>query len=433
MRQIEEAPAQQILNTGCTVGQSYVRANADDVADGLVIANDSCWSCLCRRCRPSHAQGYPLAECSCSCCCCWCLLPLRLSCACCIGSCKGCFQHPKPFAEWNCMYTAALNIMQTLTAAVPINNFYAVQTITDVPIPSLILPPSIRISEVNVGNVTGEWLEIEGVSSPKVILYFHGGAFVLCRARTERMIAANLLLAIGGCKLFSADYPRPPKDPFPSALNAALQTWQWLTQDQGVLPKDLVVAGDSAGGNLAISLMLHLQTLGNALPAGALLLSPWIDISPFESESWRDFAKFDYIAQRTMIEEFVSLYATNHSGNDPLLAPIHASPDQLRNLPPLWISVGGAEVLRSSIEQFSSKVSTAGNVVQVFVGEGMPHVFQLCFFAFKPPRAEQLPRYVCCFRACCTNPHSDDPKHPVWESLEDAHHFIWSQKIWGHL
>lgn len=321
--------------------------------------------------------------------------------------------------------------MQALASSVPTSNLYAVQAITDVPIPFLILPPSINIREVNAGNVAGEWLEIAGVSSRKVILYFHGGAFVLCRARTERMIAANLLLAIGGCKLFSADYPRPPSEPFPTALHSAASTWRWLTQEQGIRPKDITIAGDSAGGNLAISLMLHLQTLGEELPAGAVLLSPWIDMRPFHTESWRAFAQYDYIAQQTMVEEFVSLYATHHSCLDPLVAPLHASPDQLQKLPPLWISVGGAEVLRSSIEKFSSEATTAGNAVQLFVGEGMPHVFQLCFFAFKPPRAEQLPRCVCCFRKCCEDASGESARHPVWESLEEARRFVWSQKVWG--
>lgn len=321
--------------------------------------------------------------------------------------------------------------MQAAGAAVPIGNIYAMQAIADLPMPTLLLPRGIKVTQVEIGDVAGEWLEPAGLPCRKTVLYFHGGAFVLCRARTERMIAANLIKAVGGCRLFCADYAKPPAHPYPAALDSAVKTWRWLTQEQGVLASDIVVSGDSAGGNLAIALLFQLQALGEQIPSGAVLLSPWVEMLPFDSESWKSSAKYDYIAQQAMVEKVATLYAAPSMHSNPFVAPLHASPEQLRGMPPLWISVGGAEVLRSSIQEFASKVARSGGQVEVYVGGGMPHVYQLCFFAYKPPRAEQLPRCYCCCRDCCVDSSNERNLNPVWESLEQARGFIWSQKVWG--
>ncbi|CAE7386685.1 est [Symbiodinium natans] len=109
-----------------------------------------------------------------------------------------------------------------------------------------------------------------------------------------RDVCEGNVKALGGCRCFSVDYPKPPQAPYPAALENALEVWQWL-RDQGLKAKDVVVSGDSAGGNLALALLLKLQAIGAEMPAGAVLLSPWVEMLPFNSKSWTHNAAYDYI------------------------------------------------------------------------------------------------------------------------------------------
>ncbi|CAE8647536.1 unnamed protein product [Polarella glacialis] len=417
-----------------------VSPNASDAIrnsrSGRRSEKGSAWALCCMSCRPSHSEGYELAQCSFTCTCAWCLLPCRLAGSLCTASYTG-YLADHPYPEWNCLYYIQFRLLQLLASAAPRGNLYALQAVTQVPFPTWLLPRGVRIRKVSDGAVCGEWLEPSTPEVPvKTVLYFHGGAFVLCKARTERMIIANLLKALGRCRIFAADYAKPPAQQHPAALLSALESWRWLTQKAGIRPKDIVIGGDSAGGNLALALLLNLQSLGEEMPSGGLLLSPWVELLPFESESWKNSAKHDYIAHRDLVVEFATLYAGDASPRDPLVAPLHASPEQLHSLPPLWVSIGGAEVLRSSIEDFVARARSAGVSVQVYLGAGMPHVYQLCYLAFPPPRSGQLPKCCCC-GFCCREcvptgpPEQGQRLHPVWDSLEDARRFVWSQEVWG--
>lgn len=413
------APTQEVFEDG---GSSREVVLADEAG--------SCWSRSFESCRPGRAEGFDVAACSAGCTCGWCCLPVHLGIGCCKGLCCGCSKHP--FAEWNWTYYLGLQVMKSLASHVPFGNLYAIQVLTDAPMPMPILPPDLVVREVSEGNVRGEWTEPSKLQTAKTLLYFHGGAFVLCRARTERMVVGNLVKALGGCRCFAVDYPKPPQAPYPAALENAIEVWQWLLA-QGLRGKDIVVSGDSAGGNLALALILKLQALGAELPAGAVLLSPWVEMLPFASKSWKQNEAYDYIGQKTMMEEFVSLYTAGADHQDPLVAPLHASLEELATLPPLWISVGGGELLRSSIEGFAFRVIQASGDVHLYVGPGMPHVYQLCFWAYRPPTAEQLPR--CCWSCRMLCPHhctsSAEDAGPVWESMDQARRFVWSRKVWG--
>ncbi|CAK9117045.1 unnamed protein product [Durusdinium trenchii] len=391
-------------------------------------SEETCWSKACPNCRPAFQEGFELSACSAGCTCGWLCLPIHLA----FGCCKGllCGRLRRHFPEWSWSYYIGLQIMKSLASNVPYRNLYAVQVLTDAPMPTPIIPPELTVRQVSEGNVRGEWTEPTKLQTAKTLVYFHGGAFVLCRARTERMIVGNLVKALGGCRAFNVDYPKPPHSPFPAALENALEVWDWLLA-QGIRPEDVVVSGDSAGGNLALSLLFRLQARGSSMPAGAVLLSPWVEMLPFSSPSWTDNAPYDYIGQRSMMEQFVSMYTSGASHSDPLVAPLHASTQQLSALPPLWISVGGAEMLRSSIEGFAFRAHQANCEVRLYVGPGMPHVYQLCFWAYRPPNANLLPR--CCWscRYLCPATCTREDPGPVWESMEQARHFVWSRKVWG--
>ncbi|CAJ1386156.1 unnamed protein product [Effrenium voratum] len=388
----------------------------------------SCWSKSFPSCRPASQQGFELSACSAGCTCGWLCLPVHLAVGCGKGLCCGLSQHP--FPEWSCSYYVGLQVMKSLASHVPRNNLYAVQVLTDAPMPTPILPPGLAVREVCEGNVRGEWTEPTKLQTAKTLVYFHGGAFVLCRARTERMIVGNLVKALGGCRAFNVDYPKPPLAPYPAALDNALEVWEWLLA-QDVRPKDVVLAGDSAGGNLALALLLRLQATGAEMPAGAVLLSPWVEMLPFSSKSWKENHKYDYIGQEAMMEQFVSMYTAGADHQSPFVAPLFASPEQLQKLPPLWISVGGTEMLRSSIEGFAFRAIQANSDVHLYVGPGMPHVYQLCFWAYRPPSAEQLPRCCWACQTLCPDQCTSETAAPVWESMEQARRFVWSRKVWG--
>eukprot|EP01065_Artemidia_motanka_P036749 TRINITY_DN4475_c0_g1_i2.p1 TRINITY_DN4475_c0_g1~~TRINITY_DN4475_c0_g1_i2.p1 ORF type:complete len:442 (+),score=141.93 TRINITY_DN4475_c0_g1_i2:54-1328(+) len=384
----------------------------------------TCCAACCSFCRPSHVGESVVAGCSLCCACKWFLFPFRLGCGCLYDqlTCKGC--RGQEFPEWNCVYTMSLGLMQRMARAAPTDNVYCLQLVTDTGTPAPMLPSGFTVQRVNdrATGVKGEWWTAKvpkGMEQPRrTIMYFHGGAYVLCRAKSERMIGAALLESTGHCRIFAADYRRPPADPFPAPLEDAVAAYTWLRKQ--VPADEIIVAGDSAGGNLALALLFRLQQLGVQQPAGALLFSPWVQMFPFETDSWGGNARWDYIAERNLVDLFAGLYLGSASDRDPFVAPCNATAEQLSRLPPMWVSVGGAEVLRSSIQAFTDAASTAGASVEVFVGDGMPHVFQLFSFSFAPPRREFLPRICCCCGSCA------DPatKHPVWEAYRRSGEFV---------
>jgi acetyl esterase/lipase len=224
------------------------------------------------------------------------------------------------------------------------------------------------------------WVTPKAGAGETVLLYLHGGGYVLGSAQSYRATSSGL--AVGtGVRVLVPDYRLAPEHPYPAALEDALAAWRWL-RSTGVEPSRVVVAGDSAGGGLALALMGALVEAGEAPPAGAVLLSPWVDLA-CEAASHVDNAPYDMLTREALLE-WSRFYAGALELADPRISPLHAS---LRGLPPLYVQVGGVELFRDAVCQFAERARAAGVPVTLDLYEDMPHV--PCGLAAMSPRGRE--------------------------------------------
>ncbi|MEO8807994.1 MAG: alpha/beta hydrolase fold domain-containing protein, partial [Burkholderiaceae bacterium] len=234
---------------------------------------------------------------------------------------------------------------------------------------ALPVPRGVRYTDAVVGGVPGEWVEAEGSSTADTtLLYLHGGGFVGCSPRTHRSLTAAL--ALQGLRVFVPDYRLAPEHPFPAAPLDAQAVWRALRASQ---PGRMVVAGDSAGGNLALGLMLALRDAGEALPEAAVLFSPSTDLTG-ASPSLLGNAERDAMFRGDKLENLQRAYLVDADPALPLASPLLGD---LRGLPPMLLHVGEDEALRDDSLRLAQKARAAGVVVELRVFPGVPHVWQL--------------------------------------------------------
>jgi cation diffusion facilitator CzcD-associated flavoprotein CzcO/acetyl esterase/lipase len=241
-----------------------------------------------------------------------------------------------------------------------------VRRVFDQPLPT---PRGVRYTEAVVGGVRGEWVEAEqGAVAGTTLLYLHGGGFVGCSPRTHRSLTAAL--ALQGLRVFVPDYRLAPEHPFPAAVHDVQAVWHALRAAQ---PGRLVVAGDSAGGNLALGLMLALRDAGAALPDAAVLFSPSTDLTG-DSPSLYSNAERDAMFRGDQLDHLAVAYMAGGDRTQPLASPLLGD---LAGLPPLMLQVGEDEVLRDDSLRLAHKAREAGVMVDLQVFATVPHVWQL--------------------------------------------------------
>ena len=253
------------------------------------------------------------------------------------------------------------------------------------------LPKGLIVQPCTTGSVPAEWLIPEGVSENKTLLYFHGGGFVMNSLNTHRALTSRIAEA-GAIRALSVDYRLAPEHPYPAAIDDCLAVWKWLIST-GESPSNIVVAGDSAGGNLALTLMLSLRDAGEPLPAAAVCLSPITDLA-LTGESIRTKAALDPIlsapgagpvrttapvtfinpAEIKATEISLSWYYRNHDPREPLLSPLYAD---LRGLPPVLLHAGEYEILLDDSIRIADRIHATGGKAELVVWPRMFHVFQM--------------------------------------------------------
>ncbi len=238
-----------------------------------------------------------------------------------------------------------------------------------------------QVEAFSVGEVTGDWVSMPGVATDRVLLYMHGGAYVMGTARTHRDLAARLSQA-AGVRVLVPNYRLAPENPYPAAIEDATAAYGWLLT-QGFKPQHIALGGDSAGGNLAFVTLLALRQAGMPLPGAVILLSPWTDLT-FSGASIKTRAEVDPMIKIGESDEQIVAYVGNHDRTDPLISPIFAD---LRGLPPLLIHVGNDEVLLDDSVRLAERAQAAGVEVELKVWEGMWHVFQSLALALPEGRA----------------------------------------------
>ena len=237
---------------------------------------------------------------------------------------------------------------------------------------ALRLPAGWTARAASVGGVAGEWIEpAAGPAPARAVLYLHGGGYFFMAPQNYRPIT-GMLARLGPARVFAPAYRLAPEHRFPAAVEDALAAYRGLVA-AGIAPGRLVVAGDSAGGGLALALLVALRDAGDILPAGAVCLSPWTDLAATGAslvENDRRCALFYGDA----IRRGAGIYLGRSDARHPLASPLYA---ELKGLPPLLIHAGSDEVLRDDAVRFAERARAAGVAVTLKLWPVVPHVWQL--------------------------------------------------------
>ena len=228
----------------------------------------------------------------------------------------------------------------------------------------------------------GEWIEPRPRDHPahgRCILYFHGGAYTTMSARLYRPITTRLAVE-SGVRLFALDYRLAPEDPYPAALMDALAAYRALMAS-GTSADDIVVAGDSAGGGLALAMLVALRDARDRLPAAAVLFSPWTDLAG-TGASLVENSVSDAMFFGSWVKAVAQHYLGDTPATDKLVSPVYAD---LTGLPPILIQVSDSEVLLDDSRRVAANAQRAGVAVTLTLWPGLPHVWQ--FFAAILPEA----------------------------------------------
>lgn len=229
--------------------------------------------------------------------------------------------------------------------------------------------PKVVFGDHAIGQVPIETLC--AVESPaRIILYLHGGAFFMGSPASYRNRAMRLSYRCQA-EIFVPDYRLAPEHPYPAALDDVLAAWKFVKGFRANTP--IFVAGDSAGGGLALSLLVRLRDLGMALPDGALLLSPWTDLTVSGASVDGNRGK-DLWFTRRHLETWAGYYATAADRRSPYVSPVFAD---LAGLPPLLLFVGEDELLLDDALRVRDAAKLAGTDVRVHIGQGMQHDWPL--------------------------------------------------------
>jgi acetyl esterase/lipase len=229
---------------------------------------------------------------------------------------------------------------------------------------------TILHTPVTVNDIPGEWIVPEGLSTGRVILYFHGGGFNSGSIESHRALAGNIA-SICKARVLIIDYRLAPEHPYPCGLQDCLTAYEWLLAS-GITNDQIAIMGDSAGGNLTLALLVQLRDLGKPLPRLAVCLSPATDLT-MSGESWKPKVSKDYMLDPTNIHTCIEIYLREADPHLPLISPLYAD---LHGLPPMLIQIGSDEALLSDATRFAQKAKEAGVPVRLEIWEGMQHVWQ---------------------------------------------------------
>lgn len=233
----------------------------------------------------------------------------------------------------------------------------------------------VEYKDVDISGMHGEWVSVERTHMKKyVILYCHGGGFSTGSCVYGRTLTSKLAKSTS-MDVLSFDYRLAPEHPYPAAVEDVMKAWDYLML-LGYGARDVIVAGDSAGGNLALVLVHQLKKQGRLLPRGLVLLSPWTDLTS-SGESFHEKAEVDPVLDEEYINRIIEAYAADKDLKNLLISPLFGD---FKGFPPTCIQVGENEILLSDSVRLHQKMIEANVPVHMEVFEGMWHVFQMSPF-----------------------------------------------------
>lgn len=233
----------------------------------------------------------------------------------------------------------------------------------------------ISYREQELDGMYAEWVSVTRPHMSKhVILYLHGGGYSTGSSLYARTLTSKLAISTS-MDVLCFDYRLAPEHPHPAALEDAMKAWNYLML-LGYGARDVILAGDSAGGNLALTLALALKREERLLPKGLVLLSPWTDLTS-SGKSFQTKAELDPVLTREYIEEMIRVYAGEAKRTDPMISPLFGD---FKGFPSTYIQVGENEILLSDSLRLHRALVDANVPVRMDRFSGMWHVFQMCPF-----------------------------------------------------
>jgi acetyl esterase/lipase len=232
------------------------------------------------------------------------------------------------------------------------------------------LPADVTVTEAALGGVPTAEITVDGIEPRHVVLYFHGGVYVM----GDAFLAADLASQVGrrtDAKVISVDYRLAPEHPYPAAVDDALAAYEAVL-DNGIAPSDIVFAGESAGGALAVVTLVNAQGHGLPLPAAAFAMSPYADLT-LAGTTMETKREVDPLMSREGLQARVTDYTAGQDAALGLVSPIFAD---LSGLPPLIIQAGTHEVLLDDAVRLARQAATADVEVTLDITPRVPHVFQ---------------------------------------------------------
>ena len=233
----------------------------------------------------------------------------------------------------------------------------------------------IRYKEIDMDGMYGEWVSVNRAHMKKyVILHCHGGGYPTGSSMYARTLTSKLATTTS-MDVLCFDYRLAPENPYPAACEDAMKAWNYLML-LGYGARDIILTGDSAGGNLALSLTLRLKEERRLLPRGLVLLSPWTDLTS-SGESFETMAELDPVLSREYIDGMIHAYAEGMDLQNPQISPLFGD---FHGFPPTYIQVGENEILLSDSLRLYKNMLEADVSVKLDRFPGMWHVFQMSPF-----------------------------------------------------
>lgn len=232
------------------------------------------------------------------------------------------------------------------------------------------IPKNVNVEATNAGGVSAEWQTVPGAGKDRVILYLHGGGFIMGSPNSHRLLTVALG-QLTKLRLLSLNYRLAPEHPHPAPLEDCTAAYKWLLST-GITPKNIVIAGDSAGGNLTLTTLVKLRNDKVPLPAGAVCLSPLTDHTGSSDSFWKN-AVTDPLLADTGLFWWGPAYLAGTDPRDPLVSPVYAD---LKGLPPLLFQASTTEMLFDDSRRMAERAKAAGVNATLQTWKDMVHVFQ---------------------------------------------------------
>jgi acetyl esterase/lipase len=242
--------------------------------------------------------------------------------------------------------------------------------------PAWRVPDCFTMTDIDMADFTMKLLSSkENPSTDRIILQLHGGGYTGA-VRNAYYVFAGLYNEVSrGCSVLTPDYRVAPEDPFPAALMDAVASYRWLLE-QGWFAEQIILAGDSAGGGLAMALTMYLKDHRMPLPGGIIAMSPWTDVTASGESYETNYEKDPLFGNTKESLIYMNDYPGDHDPMDPYISPLFGD---FRGFPPMLIQVGSIEMLLSDSLEVAAKARQQGVKVRLSVYEGMFHVFQMAY------------------------------------------------------